>query len=233
MSFTADYLFRHAKAHPEYVEFGRRVLSRMEARLVYTNGHAAAPAPAVSEQAGFEHLMPGHTARYCLALADLYAATGDPQAKRQALSGINALTYMQSPAGLFRTFFHSVRPKKGKTNRPNWYSQHLYTVCHVLEAMPALPELVPAGQDHLLGGSVYLREVRYAPGEVAFETIAPSRTVLKLSFAPKTVRAGARELEALKKPSSTDDNGWSFVPSTSLLTIGHPPGPITVLKSPR
>jgi len=166
MSFTADYLFRHAKAHPEYLEFGRSVLRHMEDRLVYTEGHAAAPAPAVSEQAGFEHLMPGHTARYCLALADLYAATGDQQARRKALSGINALTYMQSPVGLFRTFFHSVKPNKRKANRPNWYSQHLYTVCHVLEAMPALPELVPAGQDHLLGGSVYLREVRYAPGEV-------------------------------------------------------------------
>jgi hypothetical protein len=233
MSFTADYLFRHAKAHPEYVEFGRRVLSRMEARLVYTNGHAAAPAPAVSEQAGFEHLMPGHTARYCLALADLYAATGDPQAKRQALSGINALTYMQSPAGLFRTFFHTVNPKKSSANRPNWYSQHLYTVCHVLEAMPALPELVPAGQDHILGGSVHLREIRYAPGDVSFETIAPSLTLLKLSFTPKAIRAGARDLEALKAPPAPDANGWSFAPSTGLLTIRHDRGPVTVLKSPR
>jgi hypothetical protein len=233
MSFTADYLFRHARAHPEYVEMGRGILSRMEARLVHTEGHPAAPAPAVSEQAGFEHLMPGHTARYCLALADLYAATGDPQARRQALSGINALTCMQSPAGLFRTFFQLVNPKKGKANRPNWYSQHLYTVCHVLEAMPALPELVPGGQDHLLGGSVYLREVRYAPGDVSFETIAPSRTVLKLSFTPKAVRAGARDLEALKEPPTADRLGWSFDPATRLLTIRHDRGPVTVLKSPR
>lgn len=141
MSFTADYLFRHAKAHPEYIEMGRRVLARMEERLVHTEGHPAAPAPAVSEQAGFEHMMPGHTARYCLALADLYKATGDQQARKKALSGINALTYMQSDVGLFRTFFQLRNEKKPRTNRPNWYSQHLYTVCHVLEAMPILPEL--------------------------------------------------------------------------------------------
>ncbi len=144
MSFTADYLFRHAKAHPEYIGMGRRVLARMEERLVHTEGHPAAPAPAVSEQAGFEHMMPGHTARYCLALADLYNATGDEQAKKKALSGINALTYMQSDTGLFRTFFQLRNERKPGTNRPNWYSQHLYTVCHVLEAMPTLPELLNA-----------------------------------------------------------------------------------------
>jgi len=141
MTFTADYLFRHAKAHPEYIEMGRRVLRRMEERLVHTEGHAAAPAPAVSEQAGFEHMMPGHTARYCLALADLYKVTGDEQVKKKAMSGINALTYMQSQNGLFRTFFQRVNEKKPGKERPNWYSQHLYTVCHVLEAMPSLPAI--------------------------------------------------------------------------------------------
>jgi hypothetical protein len=146
MSFTADYLFRHAKAHPEYIGMGRKVLRNLEARLVYTEGHPAAPAPAVSEQAGFEHIMPGHTARYCLALADLYQATGDEDIKRKALSGVNALTYMQSPVGLFRTFFFTVRENAPGKKRPDWYSQHLYTICHVLELMPALPEAVPGAR---------------------------------------------------------------------------------------
>jgi hypothetical protein len=137
-SFTAIYLFRKAKQDPNYLEMGRRVLSRLEARLVHTEGHSAAPAPAVSEQEGFEHMMPGHTARYCLALVELHNATGDPEAKKKATSGFNALTYMQSPAGLFRTHFQLVKEKKPNVKRPNWYSQHLYTVCHVLEAMPFL-----------------------------------------------------------------------------------------------
>jgi hypothetical protein len=84
--------------------------------------------------------MPGHTARYCLALADLYKATGDKEAGGKAISGINALTYMQSDAGLFATFFQMVNEKDPGRKRPNWYSQHLYTVCHVLEALPILPE---------------------------------------------------------------------------------------------
>jgi hypothetical protein len=141
MSFSADYLFRHAKEHPEYVALGRKVLERMEAKLVHTDGHPAAPAPAVSEQAGFQHMMPGHTARYCLALTHLYAATRDEAVKRRALSGFNALTYMQSEPGLFRTMFQLVNERKPHPNREDWYSQHLYTICHVLEAMPELPEL--------------------------------------------------------------------------------------------
>jgi hypothetical protein len=141
LSFTADYLFQHAKEHPQYIAMGRKVIERMEAKLVHTEGHPAAPAPAVSEQAGFQHMMPGHTARYCLALTDLYAATGDQAAKKKALSGFNALTYMQSDTGLFRTMFQLVNEKKPHPNREDWYSQHLYTVCHLLEAMPILPEL--------------------------------------------------------------------------------------------
>lgn len=141
MSFTAIYLFRNAKQHPEYLEMGRSVLRALEGRLVHTTGHPAAPAPAVSEQEGFEHMMPGHTARYCLALAELYKDTNEEQVKKKALSGINALTFMQTDAGLFKTHFQLVNEKPNARTRPDWYSQHLYTVCHVLEAIPLLPEI--------------------------------------------------------------------------------------------
>ena len=49
---------------------------------------------------------------------------------------------MQSPRGLFRTFFYDTKKKSDEDmGRPDWYSQHLYTVCHVLEAMPSLQEI--------------------------------------------------------------------------------------------
>ncbi|MBN1489010.1 MAG: hypothetical protein JXA69_03760 [Phycisphaerae bacterium] len=231
MCFTADYLFRQAKVHPEYVEMARRILGRLEERLVHTEGHAAAPAPGVAEQAGFDHIMPGHTARYCLALANAYAATRDAQVRARALSGMHALTFMQAPTGLFGTFFHTVRENAPKKVRPNWYSQHLYTVCHVLEAMPCLPELAPDGQDHIVGTRVCVRDVRYAPGEVQFETIAPSTTTLKLAFVPKVVRLGQQELRAVNELAGGDGVGWSFDPATKLLTIRHDAGRVTVSTS--
>jgi hypothetical protein len=230
MSFTADYLFRHAAAHPEYVEMGRRVLARMEERLVHTDGHPAAPAPAVAEQAGFDHIMPGHTARYCLALADLCRAKQDWQARRRALSGLNATTYMQSPAGLFRTFFYSVKPAQRDKNRPDWYSQHLYTVCHILEAMSRLPEIAPDGEDHVLGSTVYLRDVRYAPGQVQFESNAFAGTVLKLSFAPTRVTVNGKELQNLEEntPAKRLNTAWSYNAKSHVLIVEHEAGKVEV-----
>lgn len=225
ISFTADYLFRRAATHPEYVEMGKRILRPMEERLVHTAGHVAAPAPTVSEQAAFDHIMPGHTARYCLVLANLYRLTGDEQTHNTALSGLHAVTYMQSNAGLFRTFFHTLNENQRGKVRPDWYSQHLYAVCHLLEAMAALPSLVPDGEDHILSSDVAVREVRFEPNLVRFETIAPARTILKLSFAPMKVYIGGKELQPAKRAGA---RCWSFDPATSLLTIDHPGGRIEV-----
>lgn len=235
MSFTADYLFRNAVAHPEYVEMGRQVLRRMEEKLVHTQGHAAAPAPTVSEQLGYNHVMPGHTARYCLALARLYALTGDPEVRARALSGFNSVTYMQSPAGLFRTYFYDVNRKTDADikQRPDWYSQHLFTVCHLLEAMPLLPELVSDGQDHIFAGPVFVRHVTYSPGRVRFETIAPSRTVLKLSFVPREVTIGDGKLRQLNAPPARGETGWFVDTGRKLVIIEHGAGQIEVLSSER
>jgi hypothetical protein len=231
MSFTADYLFRTSQQHPEYVEMGRRVLQQMEAKLVFTEGHAAAPAPAVAEQATFAHIMAGHSARYCLALADLYRVTQAPAIKRRALSGLNAVTYMQSEAGLFRTHFYDTKRKaeKDPATANNWYSQHLYSVCHILESMPALPELAPNGQDHILGSSTALRDVRYAPGFVCYATLAPTQAVLKLSFTPKAVHLGTRQLPGLaSRDGGAKGEGWSFDAATKVLTVRHAAGEVSV-----
>jgi len=49
--------------------------------------------------------------------------------------------FVHVDAGLFRTMFQLVNERASHPNREDWYSQHLYTVCHVLEALPLLPEL--------------------------------------------------------------------------------------------
>ncbi len=229
MSFTADYLFQHARERPEFIEMGRRVLRQMEAKLVHTTGHAATPAPAVAEQATFAHIMPGHTARYCLALSDLFLATGDEAVKGRALSGLNAVTYMQAETGLFRTFFYDVRRQSNQdAGRPNWYSQHLYTVCHLLECMAAFPELAPAGQDHILGASTALREVHYGPGLVQYASLTPGRIVMKLSFVPQRVRLAGQPLRAHE--ASAVGDGWFYDPKTQVLTIRHPAGTVHVSR---
>jgi hypothetical protein len=233
MSFTAAYLFSAAAAHPEYEAMGIRVLRQMEAKLVHTEGHAAAPAPAVAEQITYAHIMAGHTARYCLALANLYRLNRDVEVKHRALSGLNAVTYMQSDAGLFRTHFYDTRQQKerdpAKVN--NWYSQHLYTVCHMLECMPAFPELAPDGQDHILGSSVSLRDVGCAAGSVCYTSALPAVVMMKLSFNPKSVQLGGRPLcELTKEKGGRATEGWFFDPATRLLSVRHAAGQMIIKK---
>ena len=227
MSFTAAYLFRQGRAHPEFIAHGRKVLAQMEAKLVHTEGHAASPAPGVAEQATFAHIMAGHTARYCLALAELYLVTGDVAIKKKALSGLNAVTHMQSEAGLFRTHFYDTKAKSEKdpATAPNWYSQHLFTVCHMLECMTALPEIAPNGQDHVLGFSTALRNVRYAPGRVSYATMLPGSETVKLSFAPKSVEIAGRAL-----PRNGGEQGWTYDPAQQTVVLRHGAGEVSIAK---
>lgn len=231
MSFTAAYLFQQAAPHPEYVEMGRRVLRQMEARLVFTEGHGAAPAPAVAEQATFAHIMAGHTARYCWALSELYRVTGDVAVKNRALSGLNAVTYMQSEAGLFRTHFYDTKQKKERdpSSVNNWYSQHLYTICHMLQCMAAFPELSPNGQNHLLGSSVGVGEVSYAGGAIQYSSAFPAEVSAKLNFVPRSVLVGGRALaESKSSKTATTGEGWSFDAQTKVLTVRHGAGKVSV-----
>lgn len=227
MSFTAVYLFQNARAHPEFIAHGKKVLAQMEAKLVHTEGHAASPAPGVAEQLTFAHIMAGHTARYCLALAQLYAVTGDVAIKKKALSGLNAVTHMQSEAGLFRTHFYDTKQhaEKDPATAPNWYSQHLYTVCHMLECMALFPEIAPNGQDHVIGYSTSLRDVRYAPGRVTYTTMLPATETVKLGFEPKSVQAGGRALVRDGK-----EQGWSYDPAQQIVVLRHAAGEVSIAK---
>lgn len=230
MSFTADYLFRKGREHPEYVEFGRRVLRQMEEKLVHTTGHAAAPAAAVAEQATFAHIMPGHTARYCLALSNLYKLNRDEALRRGVLSSLSAVTYMQSEIGLFRTYFFDVKRNTNKDGgRPNWYSQHLYTVCHALECMTAFPELASDGKSRILGASASLHDVRYDGRAVAYGARLPATVMVKLQFEPASVQLGGRSLQKASAPAiEAGTDGWSWDAAARVLLIRGGAGLVTV-----
>lgn len=147
--------------------------------------------------------------------------------KRRALSGLNAVTHMQSDAGLFRTHFYDTRKKEVKdpATAPNWYSQHLYTVCHLLESLPVFPEIAPAGESHILGFSTSPRDVRHAPGSVRYATALPAEVTLKLSFAPQAVQLAGRSL-----PQGPAGEGWTYDSATGVLTIRHAAGEVKVAR---
>ena len=233
MTYTADYLIQNAPAHPEYMDMARRVLKQMEDKLVFAEEHGAAPAPGAAEQSGFEHIMAGHTARYGAALADLYAVTRDDEVKRRALSTLHGVTYMQSDAGIFVTFFHNMKQNKAgaKTVDRVWFSQHLFSVYNLLGAMSVFPQLAPDGQDHILGNSTPLRDVVYAPGAVRYASTAPALVQVKLSFTPQSVTLDGRALPQQNRSPRDGERGWSFDPANSVLTVRHDAGKVSIVQS--
>ena len=225
LAFTARYLFRHAVEHPEYLAMGRRILRQLDDRLVHTTGHGAAPAPALAEQTSFEHIMPGHTARYGAALAYLYVTTRDETTRRRALSALHGVTYMQDEAGMLKTFFYDVKKQtdRGIEDRV-WFSQHLYSVYHLLECMAIFPKLAPSGKNHLLGSTTALRDVSYAPSSLSYAVMAPAQVSAKLRAAPASVEVGGRPLRRLDRLPGPGERGWFFDSATGLFTAAHDAG---------
>lgn len=224
--FTAAYLLDHARQRPEYLPMAMKVLHHIEERFVHKSEHPMSPAPAVAEQPGCNHIMPGHTARYCATLARLYGLTHDDKHRRAVLSGLAGTTYMQNEYGLFRTWVWDVN-NKAERGGEDWYSQHLYTVYHMLESLGMLPELAPADEDHLLGSSVRVREIAYTPGRVTFATALPAVAVLRLRFEPASVTLDGRALprkDAL--PLAAD--GWHFDAAHGVLTVRHGAGKVAI-----
>ncbi len=232
LAFTARYLFRHASEHPEYLAMGRRILRQLDDRLVHTTGHGAAPAPALAEQTSFEHIMPGHTARYGAALAYLYVATGDETTRRRALSALHGVTYMQDEAGMLKTFFYDVKKQtdRGIEDRV-WFSQHLYSVYHLLECMAVFPELAPAGENHLLDSTTSLRDVSYASGSISYSVMLPALIRAKLRAAPAFVEVAGQPLRRLERPPANNERGWHFDSATGLLTLTHEAGLAQIVQT--
>jgi len=232
MTYTADYLIRNTPAHPEYLQMAQRVLKQMEDRLVFTEEHGAAPAPGAAEQSGFEHIMAGHTARYGAALADLYSITHDEDVKRRALSTLHGVTYMQSPEGIFVTFFHHMRKKKAgpATVDRVWFSQHLFSVYNLLGAMSVFPQLAPDGENHILDNSTALRDVAYALSSICYAAPAPAQVRIKLGFTPRAVALDGKELRKQDRPPRDGEHGWFFETVTSVLTLRHDAGKVCIMK---
>jgi hypothetical protein len=232
MCYTAEYLIRSSAAHPEHLPMARRVLKQMEDKLVFTEEHGAAPAPGAAEQSGFEHIMAGHTARYGACLAQLYRATGDDEVKRRALSTLHGVTHMQTDEGVFVTFFYHMKKDKAgpKVVDRVWFSQHLFSIYNLLGGMATFPQLAPDGQDHILGSSLPLRDVAYAPGSVHYTASAPAEVKVKLGFVPEVVTLDGKPLHKLDKLPQDGKLGWFFDPATGMLILNHATGRASVAK---
>ena len=106
-------------------------------------------------------------------------------AREDAFRSLNYATYFISSDG------QTSCCGKGFRN-PFWFSDgYSDYLRHFNWVMGAIPELAPVGQDHLLRSSSVVRKVQYSKLSLRYSTFAGSSTeVLRLSYAPLSVRAG-------------------------------------------
>jgi hypothetical protein len=156
------------------------------------------------------------TARWGALEAVLAARTGDPDARRAAISSLNYATYFARSDGL-------VSCCGSQFPQSYWFSDGYGDYLGAFNvAMGALPELAPKGEDHLLRSTSVVQHISYSHAGVSYRTFDRKAVdVLRLSFRPAEVLADG---EALAQRTSSRATGYVLRPLSDgdfLLHVHH------------
>jgi len=195
-------------------------LAQAKALVAWVDGALAAEpffrAVAIHEQRFCHHTMGSHTARYASLCAALAARSGEEVYRERAVRSLNWATYMADDNGWVRV----------GVDRPDYYNQCWFTdgyfdfVPHFIEAMAYLPELAPAGQDHLLRSTSVVQCIDYQPMHVSYRAFhSHGEETLRLSFTPAQVVCDGQLLEHEPEGAGAKGPGWHFDPGQGVLRV--------------
>ncbi len=138
------------------------------------------------------------TSRWAAINALYYEKTGDAQAREDAFRSLSYATYFAGSDGRISCCGMGFG---GQYWFSDGYSDYLR---HFNWAMGAIPDLAPAGENHLLRSSSVVQKVSYGGRSVSYRTFDKASTeVLRLSFRPARVTAGDATLS--ERPDLNDD----------------------------
>jgi len=206
---VARYLLRRPELDPDWRTHVPALLDWIKETLGDTDPKWLG-ATGIREQLIWRQLAGSHTARYASVRAMLYEATGDEAYREEALRSLALAGYLERDDGVvpFSLCDDSV-----------WFTDGYFDyVPHFLDAMAALPELAPAGEDHLLRSSSVVTDVAYAPGRVEYTTFHDEGVeLLRLAFVPARVLADGRPLPT--GDGSSGDSSFAFDPARNVLQV--------------
>jgi len=169
----------------------------------------------INEQTWCYEPMGSHTSRYGAACALFYERTGDAHYKDQAYRFLNYATYMTLEDG-----FVAVGPNWPGAWWSDGYSDY---VRHFLDALGAIPEWAPAGENHLLKSSSVVQKISYARNEISLTTYdASPDLVFRLAQVPAHVLAGDKPL--LMPGDGADTWTWKPLGAGGILRLHGAPG---------
>lgn len=192
-TITAQYLLTHPGHTRKDVARAGRLLAWVRASFGRGPFHGAwgideqhvPGGPGCCSPAG----LGSDTARWAALEAVLAARTGSPEARRAAIGSLNYATYFARSNGL-------VSCCGSRFPQSYWFSDGYGDYLGAFnEAMGALPQLAPHGEDHLLRSTSVVQRISYTQAGVRYRTFDPTAVdLLRLSFRPSQVLAGGREL---------------------------------------
>lgn len=152
-----------------------------------------------------------HTARLAAVEALYFARTGDATYRGAARRSFNWVTYFQG------------FPPHGQTpwGQDQWWFTDEFSdgPRRLMDGFWAVPEWAPAEESHFLGSTSVVTRISYDQGAVTYSTFdSDSTDVLRVDFAPKSVRAGGSELSLRQ---NLDGEGFTFESATRILRIHH------------
>jgi len=220
LQITPVELAKYLIAHPELdnsIDITVPSLIHWVANAFKTEG-----LDAIKEQTWCYEPMGSHTARYGSACALYYERTGDSWYKDQAIRFLNVASYMTYDNGVV-----AVGP-----NWPgSWFSDGYGDyIRHFIDAMAAIPEWAPVGENHLLRSTSVVQKIRYEANKVSFKTFDNhSEVVLRLASNPKSISVSGKIINPLNQ-SGSNDYVWNAFEKGGVLKISYTIGTEVEIK---
>ncbi len=175
---------------------------------------------AVNEQTAFNVPGNSHTSRQASAELQYAALTGDKSFVKKAILQLNWATYMVNNKGENQYLHDDIWLSDG-------YGDY---VRHYLRSMAFMPELAPAGQNHLLSSSSTVQKIKYETDNISFTTFdKQSDVLLRLASKPKSVTVSGKESTQLDK---LDKEGyvWKALEYGGIMELKYMNGSDVVIK---
>lgn len=206
----AMYIMENPDLFPNWKQDARKVLDWPSKKLANRRWEKYGVI-VVNEQT--QYLQPGnsHTSRQA-SMELLYAKlTGDTTWKENAVRQLNWATYMVDG--------------DGKNRYPNddiWMTDGYGDyVRHYLRAIAACSELAPDDEDHLLGTTSVIKNIKYEAGQIRYMAFDEAGTeVLRLTSKPTKVMAGKKKIAESDNLNETSWT-WQGMDKGGVLRIRH------------
>ncbi len=197
---TARYFLEHKEDYEDWKTVVASIIAWVRDILGSEPFFAAVP---IHEQKYCYYWMGSHTARFASICARYWECTGDQAYREIAERSFNWASYMACEDGTVTV----------GVDRPDYYNQCWFTdgyfdyVPHFVDGMASLPELAPAGEDHMLRSSSVVQQISYNRKKIKYRTFDQnSLQRFRLTFQPDRILA---EGELLPLREELDERpGW-------------------------